>query len=699
MYNNIRKRISLSVLSSMMFFGTVGFLPTEVEAFPTASTAQQSITAQAGIVMDFETGEILYAKNEKQMLDPASISKIMTNYIVFEEIEAGNLSYDTVITIGSYAASIYASVPIKAGDKVTLRNLIELMLVPSSSGSCIAIAEHISGSEAAFVQRMNETAKRLGIDAVYQQSHGSPNFPVNSVSVESQALLIREFITRFPEVLNFTSLRSTTYKGTKYNSTNKFYSSIPYSGIDGFKTGTTTNAGYCFSGTINKDGRRLISVVLKASSTDNRYYDTKKMIDYSYTALQTNSPVYNDIGTHALRSNMEDLYMTGLSPYPLGANVEPNAVITADEFKTMLINLMNNYNIDTKKSESSVSGNLTKETAMSMINDLIDIRKGEVVNFADKESINDLYKQAVYNTAQANILLGGATGGNFSPQESFTKAMALSTLLNMINYIENNLSWLPKNNAYTATDIITLETPITINVPFDFTTYTKSNTLSQVVGNHTGGGVVELLAVKGGNWWQVNINGVSQWLYTDNKLVYTARTTPLYDNLEEKSVVSVISPQVLNVVNEENGHIQISSYLGNVWIDGSEMSKTVKEEVLFAPAENFMLYNDTTLVNGVEYINQYIELLEVTSKNIWKVKVSNVEETSETGEITTTDKIGYINVQDKLAYITEKSNLYDAPDDTLVSLGSISNQVVQVEETSGVFAKIKTWLGSKWVKV
>lgn len=688
MRNNLRKRMGASLLSAVTLFTPITFPPhQEVQAFPTATPSQYQISAQAGIVMDFDTGEILYAKNEKQMLDPASISKIMTNYIVFEEIEAGNLSYDTLITIGSYAASIYASVPLKAGDKVPLKNLIEIMLVPSSSGSCVAIAEHISGSESAFVQRMNETAKRLGIDAVYQQSHGSPNFPVNSVSVESQAILIRDFITRFPEVLNFTSLTRTTYKGSSYASTNKFYSSIPYSGIDGFKTGTTTNAGYCFSGTINKDGRRLISVVLKASSTDNRYYDTKNILEHSYSLLKTNSPVYDDIGTHPLRNNIEDFYMTGFSPYPLGANMNPDSPMWSDEFKSILINIANHYNLDTANIESAIAPqNLTKETALAMINEFVVIKKGAEINFADSESINPLYKQSIYNTASANIISGATDGASISPQSTFTKADALSTLLNVVNYIENNINWLPTTSNESVSDITTLETPINVNIPFDFTTYTTPSTLSSTVANHTSSDV-ELVAVKGGNWWNVNIDGVSQWLYTNNKLIYTSNNLAMYDNISDKNVLDIVTPQVLKVLGEENGYIQIESYLGSLWIDGDGISKTLKKDVFFTTSEDFILYNDTNLLDSTTHPSQSLQLIELTEDNIWKVKV------------VATGQIGYINTQGKLTYLPNSAKLYDLADDSVASVGTINGQVVQVEVVNGTFAQIPTWLGSKWVKL
>ena len=151
--------------------------------------------------------------------------------------------------------------------------LLRLILIPSASASCIVMAEYISGTEAAFVQRMNETAKRLGMTAEYKNSHGAH---VHYLTARSQAILVRSFIQRFPQILNYTSLTGVTFNGKWYSNTNKLLPGLAYAydGVDGFKTGTISAAGYCLSATAVKNGRRIISVVMRSSNDRTRHTDS-----------------------------------------------------------------------------------------------------------------------------------------------------------------------------------------------------------------------------------------------------------------------------------------------------------------------------------------------------------------------------------------------------------------------------------------
>lgn len=252
-----------------------------------------SIAAEAAIVIDYETGQTLYEKNPDKWMVPASMTKMMTAYIIFEEIEAGRLSMDTKIKISeknsklsqnpNYPAMVYLA----PNSEITVEKLLHIILLPSGSAACIVMAEHISGSEANFVVRMNETAKRLNIDAKYENCHGAiPHY----TTARAQAMLVRAFIGRFPEVLGFTALTSTTLNGKTYNNTNKMLTDYWYEGCDGFKTGTIPEAGYCFASTVNRNGKRLISVVMKSNNDYGRFADTKEILDYSYGLNHTYDP-------------------------------------------------------------------------------------------------------------------------------------------------------------------------------------------------------------------------------------------------------------------------------------------------------------------------------------------------------------------------------------------------------------------------
>ena len=251
------------------------------------------ISADSAIVIDYDTGETLYAKDADSMQIPASMTKVMTGYIIFEELEAGNLTLDTMVPVSEENAAISrdgenypASVPLEAGSSLSVDTLLRLIFLPSASASCIVMADYISGSEEAFVRRMNETAQRLGMTAEYENSHGAH---VHYMTARSQAILVRECIQRFPEMLEYTSATSVTLEdGRTYENTNGLLpgGEYEYEGADGFKTGTIPEAGCCLSATAERDGRRVISVVMHSDDNETRHTDSIALLDYGFEALE-----------------------------------------------------------------------------------------------------------------------------------------------------------------------------------------------------------------------------------------------------------------------------------------------------------------------------------------------------------------------------------------------------------------------------
>jgi len=253
-----------------------------VSLFTVATPSAQAapvITAQAAVVLDFETGEILFERNMHVSRPPASMTKIMTAYIVFEEIAAGNLTLDTYIPISHHASHFARDawpghLILTAGHYYSVETLLRLIMLPSHNGACIALAEYISGSEEAFVVRMNQAAERLGMDAVYENSHGLWG---NSKSAYATAILLRDFITNHPDILRISSMRSFTFKGATVNNTNRILSETH---IDGFKTGTTAAAGPCLASTAYRDGQRVIVVTMASSNNDNRFLDSQRLLNF-----------------------------------------------------------------------------------------------------------------------------------------------------------------------------------------------------------------------------------------------------------------------------------------------------------------------------------------------------------------------------------------------------------------------------------
>lgn len=326
--------------------------------------ATPRVTAESAIVIDYDTGLALYEKNADTMMIPASMTKVMTAYIIMEELEAGRLTLDTQVPISAKNAALSRNsaypmpVPLPSGGTVSVEDLLKLILIPSASASCVVMAEYISGTEEAFVQRMNDTAKRLGMTAAYENPHGAQ---IHYITARSQAILVRECIRRFPEMLKYTSMTSMTFNGKTETNTNRLLPGcdFAYEGCDGFKTGTITAAGYCLSATAVRNGHRLISVVMKSSNTDTRHTDSIALLDYGFNVLAQNAS-YLDVAYHWSRSAVDSLNTLGVELHPTDGLYHPDAAITRGEFAAMLCSAL----------EKSGAMPAAQEGAEPVINDI-----------------------------------------------------------------------------------------------------------------------------------------------------------------------------------------------------------------------------------------------------------------------------------------------------------------------------------------
>lgn len=277
----------------------------------TRLTAEASIdvNADASIIVDFNSGQILQGDDIDTPLGIASMSKMLVEYIVFEEIDAGTLDWDTEITISPFAYEIsqdYAlsNVALRNSGIYSLRELYEAMAIYSANGATIAIAEHIAGSEPAFVDRMVQTAESFGIeDATLVNSTGLNNTHLggriypgssetdeNMMSARSAAIVAKNIIEDYPEILEIASIsekpfREGTVDEIQMTNWNWMLEGLLYEreNVDGLKTGTTTFAGTTFTGTAQENDRRLITVVLNAGVDGGaRFIETDKMMDFGF---------------------------------------------------------------------------------------------------------------------------------------------------------------------------------------------------------------------------------------------------------------------------------------------------------------------------------------------------------------------------------------------------------------------------------
>ncbi len=267
-------------------------VPTPKPAAPDASLvpAPPSIAAKAYLLIDYDSGTVLAAKNPDQRVEPASLTKMMTSYIVAHELDAGKIHLDDKVTISEKAWKMPGSkMFIEVGKKVPVHDLIKGMIVQSGNDATVALAEYVAGSEEVFAQLMNQYAKKLGMTHThFANATGLPN-PDHYTTARDLATLARALIRDFPDHYEWYKEKVFTYNGiTQYNR-NKLLWQDPR--VDGIKTGHTQSAGYCLVASAKRDGMRLISVVLGTDSDRKRISESRKLLNYGFRFYETH-PLY-----------------------------------------------------------------------------------------------------------------------------------------------------------------------------------------------------------------------------------------------------------------------------------------------------------------------------------------------------------------------------------------------------------------------
>lgn len=241
--------------------------------------------AKSAIMIEATTGEMLYKKNEKERLAPASMTKIMSLILIMENIESGKLKWNDIVVTSNYASSMGGSqVFLKPNEIMSVEDLVKAICVASANDATVAMAEKIAGTEKAFVKLMNDKSKELGaVNTNFVNSTGLPAKDHYSTAYD-MSIMAKELI-RHEKILSFTKiyedyLRKNTSNSFWLVNTNKLVRFYDY--IDGLKTGFTDDAGYCLTATGKKGNMRLITVVMKEDNTDNRTKDTIAMMDYGF---------------------------------------------------------------------------------------------------------------------------------------------------------------------------------------------------------------------------------------------------------------------------------------------------------------------------------------------------------------------------------------------------------------------------------
>ncbi|MBM6896205.1 D-alanyl-D-alanine carboxypeptidase [Pseudoflavonifractor capillosus] len=259
-----------------------------------ARAAQVDITAPSAILMEKSTGEVLFEQDSHAVYEPASVTKVMTLLLVMEAIDAGQLSWDDIITASPYACSMGGSqIWLKEGEQLTVREMVKAVAVASANDCAVALAEAVAGSESVFVQRMNERAKELGMEStVFCNCTGLPAEGHVS-SAYDIALMSRELILNHPQLREFTTIWMDTLREGQFQLTNTNRLIYSYPGATGLKTGSTDSALYCLSATAERDGMELIAVVMHAATPSDRFDSAAALLNYGF-ANYTLTQVYPD---------------------------------------------------------------------------------------------------------------------------------------------------------------------------------------------------------------------------------------------------------------------------------------------------------------------------------------------------------------------------------------------------------------------
>lgn len=272
------KRLGWLLVSLVL---VVCLLPHPVQA------ANLEVEAKSALLMDVATGTILFEQNSHEALAPASVTKVMTMLLIMEAIDSGKIGWGDTVTASEAAASKGGSqVYLKVGETMTVEEMLKSIAVSSANDCACAMAEHLCGSEAAFVEAMNARAKELGMeDTHFVNCTGlddSEDAADHKTSAHDIALMSRELLKNHPDITKFTTIWMDTIRGGSFGLSNTNKMVRFYNGCTGLKTGFTQGAGYCLSASAEREGLPLIAVVMGCENSQKRFAACKSMLDYGF---------------------------------------------------------------------------------------------------------------------------------------------------------------------------------------------------------------------------------------------------------------------------------------------------------------------------------------------------------------------------------------------------------------------------------
>ena len=275
-----------NLIKSLFFICIFSFYLGQASAVSWPVPATPPVSAKGFLIQDFHSGMILAESNADQRMEPASITKLMTTYIIFNELMEGRLKLDEMVRISKKAWRMEGSRTfVEVGSTVSVKTLLKGIIVQSGNDATVALAEHIAGSEETFASLMNQTAKEIGMKYThYVNSTGWPH-PEHYTTAKDIALLARTMIREHPEYYSYYSEKEFKYNGIKQHNRNRLLWRDKT--VDGIKTGHTESAGFCLVSSARRDDMRLITVVLGDKSEEARAISSQALLNYGFRFFET----------------------------------------------------------------------------------------------------------------------------------------------------------------------------------------------------------------------------------------------------------------------------------------------------------------------------------------------------------------------------------------------------------------------------
>ena len=260
-----------------------------------AGAVELDVAGKSALLMDAATGKVLYEKNAHEPLAPASVTKVMTMLLIMEAIDSGKIGWDDMVTASEAAAAKGGSqIYLKVGETMSVTDMVKSIAVSSANDCACAMAEHLAGSESAFVDRMNSRAAELGMEHTHFVNctglDDDPQAQQHRTCAYDIALMSRQLLVNHPDIKKFTTIWMDTVRNGTFGLANTNKLVRFYSGATGLKTGFTSGAGYCLAASAQRDGMELSAVVMGAESSGERFAACKSMLDYGFANFALVAP-------------------------------------------------------------------------------------------------------------------------------------------------------------------------------------------------------------------------------------------------------------------------------------------------------------------------------------------------------------------------------------------------------------------------